>query len=1019
VSLAVRVGYPLRLARARLAHRAGRMALVGLGVAAGACVLALVDAGSLVIRDRSLERAVAALPASQRVVQATWFGTLSTGSSAWTRLDAHVRPRLRTLNGGEPVAAMLYREASIHGNLVDLRAVDDVGRYVKLLSGRLPRRCVPTDCEVLRIAGAGPIPSTPQLRLIEVGRATLPAGVPFRDFLGRPPVDTSVLSRAIEYHTPPNPPLVLANGVRGLSQSGELATFFRSYAWFSPIRPGDVHPWSVDAFRARIDRVRSEIGAQSLDQTQFDLAAPVDELAAAAETGRASARRLLLLGGEAAALLLAFMMLAASSLRRDAEAARRRLEWFGARRWQLALYSLGETGLVAAAATIVGWAAGAGIGLLAASAAGAPAVGVVRHSAASPGGIAAAFALAAAAALLLFAALRAPAARLGGTSVSAVDMAALGALLAVAVGLARGDADAAALAGGSGTGAFLLLLPALVTFVAAVACVRVLVPLLRGLERVGRRGPLAVRLAALSLARRPGHAVVAVAFLVVSLGLALFAVVYRSTLAAGQRDQAAYAVPADFVLAEDLAQLVPVTHVRPPARGAFPVLRQAGDVSRLETSSGSDVLGIPAGRLEQVAGWRSDFAELSLAQLATAIRPTRPVSLQTVPLHGRTLALTVSARGYPVLLRATVRLANGDFASVRLGDTPFRGVRVLRARLPAGSRDLLGFSFGLLNGGRASSNAGTGLQPTANGTLELRGLRTDWSAWTGVGGVVADGPRLRYGLTTDVRSSFRLRQPTDGLPVPAIVSPALARAAGPDGRLPFEVVGERVVLEIAGVATHFPGTTQEDFVVADFGTLSTTLDADLAGLGTQNETWLNVPDGSEPALARRLAQPPYDLLAVQSRQQVEQELRGDPLARGALIVLAGTALVALGLALVGLVLGLVADVRDEGGELFDLESQGAAPSLLRRHLRLRTLAVAVVGAAGGIATGAVLSALVLSLVRVTANIAAPRPPLVLALDWRLVGLGAVAFLATAALAVTAGARLAFHARAAGRFREVA
>jgi hypothetical protein len=998
MSVAVRFAYPLRLARARVAHRPARLLLVAAGIAAGACVLALVDAGSLQIRDRALQRAVAELTPSQRAVQVTWFGTISTGASSFSSLDRVVRPQLRALEGREPVAAMLYREASIGGPLVDLRGVDGVGRWVKLVSGRLPKPCRPSHCEVLRIQGTGPIPTTKDLQLVEVGRATLPADAPFRDFLGRPPADTSVLSRAIEYHTPPNPPLVLAEGVRGLASTPELATFYRSYAWFAPLSPGDVHPWSVDAFRAKVDRLRSEIGTQSLDQTQFDLTAPTDELAAASEQGKASARRFLLLGGQAAALLLAFVLLSASTLRRESEAARRRLQWFGARRWQVTLFGLGETGAVAAVATVVGWALG--IGIAAAVTGG----DVVRHSVASTGGIAVAAGLAVAAALLLLAALRAPAARLGGASVSVVDMAALGALLAIGIGLARGDADASTLASGSGTGAFLLLLPALVTFVAAVVCARLLAPLLRLLERVGRRGPLAARLAALSLARRPGHATMAVAFLAVSLGLALFAVAYRSTLAAGQRDQAAYAVPADYVVSEDLAQLVPVNHVPAPS-GARPVLRQTGDVSRLETTNGADVLGLTDAAA--IDGWRPDFASPSLARLAAAIHPAQPVALRTQPLVGPRLDLSVTSRGYPIALRADVRLANGDWASVKVGDTPFHGSRSYSVRLPEGSRALLGFTFLLANSGRSTANAGTGIQPTANGTLRIRLAGADWSRWTPVGNVVADGDTLRYGLTTDTPSGFRLAQATDGAAIPAIVSPALAKAAGADRRLPFEISGERVTLEVAGVAKRFPGTTQPDFVVADFGTLSTALDALLPGLGGETELWVDGPRPHEP------------LLTVQSQADLAAQLRGDPLAHGALVVLGGTALVALALALVGLVLGLVGDLRDEGGELFDLESQGAEPRLLRRHLRLRTIVVAAVGIAGGIATGAVLAALVLSLVRATANLAAPQPPLALTLDWSLVGIGAAVLLAVGAAAVVAASRFAFHARAAGRFRELA
>jgi hypothetical protein len=424
--------------------------------------------------------------------------------------------------------------------------------------------------------------------------------------------------------------------------------------------------------------------------------------------------------------------------------------------------------------------------------------------------------------------------------------------------------------------------------------------------------------------------------------------------------------------------------------------------------------------LTALDGWRSDFSHESLARLAAAIRPAQPVSLRTLPLHGRRLELAVTGHGDSILIRASVRLANGDFADVRLGASPRNGRRVLGARLPRQARSLLGLTFELENNGRATANAGTGIQPTADGSLELAlpGDDVDWSAWLPVGGVEAHarahGARLRYALTTDTPSGFRLRQPTDGQTVPAIVTPALARAAGPDRRLPFDVSGERIVLEVAGVATRFPGTTQADFVVADRGTLATALDAQLPGLGSTDELWLDAP----PAAARTLSHPPYDLLDVRSQRRVERELAADPLARGALIVLAGTAIVALCLAVVGLLLGLVGDIRDERGELFDLESQGATPRLLRRHLRLRTVAVAGFGAAGGIAAGIALSALVLDLVRVTANLASPQPPLVLVVDWRLVALGAAGYVALAAGAIAATTWVGFRARSAGRFQEV-
>src|SRR6185312_6393293 len=119
-----------------------------------------------------------------------------------------------------------------------------------------------------------------------------------------------------------------------------------------------------------------------------------------------------------------------------------------------------------------------------------------------------------------------------------------------------------------------------------------------------------------------------------------------------------------------------------------------------------------------------------------------------------------------------------------------------------------------------------------------------------------------------------------------------------------------------------------DAVVADRQTAATALDARSPGLGTTDELWLD-----------RL---PHDApeLTLASRAETYAQLRDDPLARGALATLAGTALVALGLALVGLLLGVVGDRRDERGELFDLEAQGASPATIRTHLRLRALIVA-------------------------------------------------------------------------------
>jgi hypothetical protein len=994
-----RIAYPLGLVAARLRGGGSRLALVALGVIAGAAVLAAVLAGRLVMQDRSLAEATAQLAPGDRQVQVTWSGA----TNDFVRLNKFVVPTVRSLTGDRPAAAMLFREASVQRRLVNLRAADDLGRWVNLVSGRLPAVCVPLHCEVLRLEGRGPIPSTKALNLIEVGRAVLKPGTPFAPFvLPAPP--TEMVARAVRYHTPQPSPVVIANGVAGLSQTPELETFYRSYAWFLPINSGDVHPWEINAFQSRVQRLTSQIEASS---DEFQVTAPTEALTNAAGSSRAAARRLLLLGGEGGALLLAFTILAAAALRRDATDARRRLTWFGARRWQVELFTLAESTALAAVGTVVGWVLGGAVAAFVAARAGSPAADVVSHALLSSGGILAALGVAIVAGLLLFATVRAPAVQVGRLHFTPLDAAALGAVAVVLVGWARGSVDAQQLASSGGTSAYLLLVPALIVFAAAVCAARLMAPALRALGRAGRRGPIALRLAAASLARNPGHAAIAATFLVASLGLALFAVAYRSTLVRGQHDEAAYAVPASYVLSEDLSQLVPVLHGPAPA-GSTQVLRLSGNVS-----AGTTFSFLALGSLDRVGGWRTDFATRPLTELGAAIAPHGDISLRTTALpRGRRFTVAVTTRGDDVAVRAIFRSSLGDYESIPLGKTNGRRTVVLRGRIPFTQASLAQIELDLLNGGRNSANGGTGIQPAAKGVLTFETPRVDgrpvasaFASWTGTGGISGSSTRLGYVLTPDRTSRFRPRQPTDGSVLRVLATPQVAVAAGPRGIIPLQVEGELVAARIVGVIKRFPSIVG-DAVIADRVTAATMLDTRSPGLGTTDELWLNT--------ARR---PSVPQLLLQSRADTLAQLQADPLARGALLTLAGTAAVALLLALVGLLLAVIGDMRDDRGELFDLEAQGASPATIRAHLRLRALLVAVFGILGGLGLGAILSALVISLVSVTAGSAKPEPPLLLSLDLPVLAAAAAGYVLVAALLVTAATAL--RGRAPARAAEVA
>jgi hypothetical protein len=252
--------------------------------------------------------------------------------------------------------------------------------------------------------------------------------------------------------------------------------------------------------------------------------------------------------------------------------------------------------------------------------------------------------------------------------------------------------------------------------------------------------------------------------------------------------------------------------------------------------------------------------------------------------------------------------------------------------------------------------------------------------------------------------------PSDDDPVPVLATPRLAAAAGSGGLLPLQLGGERVTVRVVERIERFPGLRGQG-VVGDVEALLSALNAARPGLGRVNELWLGG--------VRDLGRPEYGAVEVVSRRALEADARQDPIAHGTLLALVAAALVSLGLALAGILLTVVGDLRDERGELYDLEAEGAGPGLLRRIVRLRALTVSLAGLAAGALTGVVLGAVVTDLVSLTARATAAEPPLRLDVDWGVVVAALAAYALLAATLVAAATRRAFPAdRAPGRVEAI-
>ena len=953
---------PVRLVVAGARHRPGRWAWPVLGLAAAVTFAGAVAAEAVVASDQAARSALRGLSTLDRTVRITWQGP------ATPAVAQHARRLLHSLGLDEQTEVTLLNPVRLSGVVVGPAAIAPLGRWLPgAAAGRLGPCRTPL-CPML-LAGSGSVPS----RLTAPGvRIALSRAEPLRSDV---PLGFALESEG-------SWPLVLSGDPAGLDRLPALSGVYRTNSWLAELDTARLHTWEIGGLERRLGRAQAALLEAS---TQFGMTAPFDGLDAARTQASAASRSLLLAAGGAIAAMSLFVVLAAAGLRREHAEDLARLRTSGGTSLHLAAYVAAEALAMCAAALLLGFVGALGVATIISAAAGEPAGPVLTHSLITP-----ATALALAAGWIVAASLVALATQL--KSARVLDLAAVAAGAALIAGLTLGSGDA---------GRSAALLAPSCCLAAGIVVFRVMVWLLAPAERLVRRGAISVRLALVGLARAPEPPAAAIAFVCAAVALGGFALAYRATLQRGAADQAADRVPLDAIVAPGPSfatplELEPLSVWRAVSHGAvFPVRRTQASYQVGDDTATVPALGVPASAFALIHGWRASDGAAPLAALTRRLVPPGPVRNPgpVLPTSVHRLALAIDSPQMAVSVTADLRDPAGDIRPLALGTSgPAR--QVLSAAVPRGRWELDAVEFDEGTGVEVTSGHQNGESATpatqftagvALGPMVARGAhgqileRLSLGDWVGVGAASAAGAgaggviRIRF-QASGLPGVLRPRQPSDSAPVPVLVDPQSAGAAGADGLLQMTIDGEPVRTRVVGILTRFPTLSgAANFVVADEGVLAAALDAQLPGQGRPDELWITTlrSGGLRAALTRG----PLAQLSATFRADVESALRRAPIARAMTDTLLALAGVSGALALIALILVVQGPLRDRRLEE-DLATQGLGPTGLRSQLRVRLTVAGMLGIIPGVGLALLLDRLAVAAVGSIATGGPPVPPLV-------------------------------------------
>ena len=583
-----------------------------------------------------------------------------------------------------------------------LAGVDQLAGRLRLTGGRLPRGCDASRCEVVAVAGAR-VPA--RLRLYDVRLRVVGSGKLDSAPLGPLPPPAGPLEAGST--------VLVTDGVAPLLAVRELDPVPRTFTWTRLLDPATVHPWNAGRVLEALQSAEAAF-AGIVDDAQ--VAQPTAPVRAEAARGRAAAAFALIAAGLAATVLLAFAAFAAAEQRDDVTEELRRLRAMAARRRDLAALVVGEAAVPAFVGVPWGWRSRSGRPGWWPAPARPTSVRPLRR------------------ALHVRRADHRPrplaggdrdrrGVLAGGQSKSVRIALEAGCLVALAAlvwqAASRGQVDARTLAAGGTVDPTLVLAPGAAALACGLLALRIVPPLLRGLARAAERLPVAPYLALVALARQPGRTAAAVAVVAVAGAAGTFALGHARTLQEGTLDQAAYRTAAD------VRGLAPSPGAKPGTDDS-PVVRI--EAEGLGQPLELQLLGVAAPVLSRLPGWREDFSDVPIAELAKRLDGDEEgVRLRGVeiPRDARELHLPVRVSGASAMLQLAIQRRDGTFGRLLPARDTRPGRATLVAPVPPADRGgtAVAFEVTVSSGGSGTSSLGE-VEP---GTLTARrsdGTRT-------------------------------------------------------------------------------------------------------------------------------------------------------------------------------------------------------------------------------------------------------------------------------------------------------